>query len=342
MSAQSGDRGGNGATPPSVTAVGTEDPAAWLDRLRTGDRRVLARVLTWVESDDPRAAAILRAVGEKRRTYVVGVTGPPGVGKSTLVDRLAVALRTAGETIGILAVDPSSPLSGGAILGDRVRMDTAVQDRGVFVRSLASRGQTGGLARAVADAVRVMDAAGKTVVLIETVGAGQSEVDIMTVADTVIVVLAPGLGDEIQALKAGILEIADIVLVNKGDRPGADAAVRALRQMLHMGAFGQRTHDGAVFERDVPVLQVSALANEGLDVLVAALREHRAARVERADDPLARRRAEAALRSALVEEVTGWADTPARRQRWREAVEEVARGRCTAREAARSLLRERM
>src|SRR5512136_44830 len=194
-----------------------------VDQALSGNRRALARLISQVEDDDSLAAQTLAAIFARTgRARVVGVTGSPGTGKSTLVSELAKAYRSAGQTVGIVAVDPTSPFTGGAILGDRIRMRDLSGDPGVFIRSMATRGSLGGLARATADALKVLDAAGFDVVLIETVGAGQSEVDIARHAHSVIVVEAPGLGDDVQAIKAGLLEIADVFAVNKADRPGAD------------------------------------------------------------------------------------------------------------------------
>ena len=196
-----------------------------------GDARALARAATLVENRDPRARELLRALppGHAR---ILGVTGPPGAGKSTLVDALARVLRDAGKTIAIVAVDPSSRATGGAILGDRIRMQRHHADPGIFIRSMATRGTTGGLARATADMARLMDAAGKDYVLIETVGVGQDEIEIAGLAQITVVVLVPGMGDDIQAIKAGIMEIADVFVINKADQPGADRVERELEGML--------------------------------------------------------------------------------------------------------------
>jgi len=201
-----------------------------------GERRAIARALTLIERGDPAAAALLaRLYPHTGQAHRIGVTGAPGTGKSTLVTALAQAYRAAGQTVAVIAVDPSSPYTGGALLGDRIRMRDLSGDRGVFIRSMATRGALGGLAAAAADAVRLLDAAGFSVILIETVGAGQNEVAIARVAQTTLVVEAPGLGDDVQASKAGILEIADILVVNKADRPGANATAAALRTMLEIG-----------------------------------------------------------------------------------------------------------
>jgi len=265
------------------------DPSAIL----AGDRRSLARLLTRVENGAPDAEAALRALfahtGHAQR---VGVTGPPGSGKSSLVNELARRLRQGAgaerppATVAIVAVDPSSPFTGGAILGDRIRMRDLAGDPGIFIRSMASRGALGGLARTTAEVVNVLDAAGYDVILIETVGAGQSEVDIARAAHTTVVVEAPGLGDDVQAIKAGLLEAADILVVNKADQPGAEAAVRALRASLELahpaarrwacnGAAGSeppRADDGWT----PPIVSTVAIKGEGLDGLVEALRRHRA------------------------------------------------------------------
>ncbi len=205
-------------------------------RVAAGDRRALARLITWIEDDDPRAHPALAALyPQTGRAHIVGVTGAPGTGKSTLVSALAAEERKRGRTVGIISIDPSSPFSGGALLGDRIRMMEHIADPGVFMRSMASRGSLGGLSVATSDAVRALDAFGRDVVFVETVGAGQAEIDIVRTAHSVIVIEAPGLGDEIQAFKAGILEIADVFVVNKADREGADKTANALKVMLDVG-----------------------------------------------------------------------------------------------------------
>ncbi|MGQ9849506.1 MAG: methylmalonyl Co-A mutase-associated GTPase MeaB [Aggregatilineaceae bacterium] len=255
-----------------------------------GDRRALARLITRVENRTPDALAALAALHPHTgRAAVVGVTGAPGTGKSSLVNALALALRRRGQTVGIVAVDPTSPFSGGAVLGDRVRMVDLAGDPGVFIRSMASRGSLGGLAAATGDVVRALDAAGFAVILVETVGAGQGEVEIARMAHTTIVVDAPGLGDDVQAIKAGILEIADILVVNKADRPGAQNTVRALRAMLELGhRLRTAGHHGAqamagtarpepTFDSwMVPVIETVATEHKGIDELLDALEAHRA------------------------------------------------------------------
>lgn len=246
-----------------------------------GDRRALARLISRAEEGGaecrPALADIHRHTG---RAHLVGLTGVPGSGKSTLAQALARAVRGSGRTLGIVAVDPSSPFSGGAILGDRIRMGALSGDSGVFVRSMASRGALGGLARAALDAVDLMDAAGFDMVLIETVGVGQDEVDVVRAADTAVVVSAPGLGDDVQALKAGILEIADIHAVSKCDRPEAARTVAELERMLTLA--------GPAPDRPVPVAATSAATGEGVAELLAAIDSHRAFLA--GDGRLARRR----------------------------------------------------
>jgi len=206
-------------------------------RVAAGDTRAAARLISGLEDGDPAAARALAALrGSRGRAHVLGITGPPGSGKSTLTDKIIAELRARGRRVGVLAVDPSSPFTGGAILGDRLRMQRHAVDEGVFIRSLASRGRLGGLSRATAAAARVLEAAGYDWVIIETVGVGQSEVDIVKIADTVVLVSVPGLGDDIQVIKAGVMEIGDIFVVNKADREGADRVVRELRAMLETAA----------------------------------------------------------------------------------------------------------
>lgn len=239
------------------------------ERILAGDRRAAARLITWAEDRDDRAWPELRALYPKTgKAHVVGVTGPPGSGKSSLVDRLIELYRKDGNTVGVVAVDPTSPFTGGALLGDRVRMQARATDPGVFIRSMGTRGALGGLARAALDAARVLDAMGCDVVLVETVGVGQAEVDVVLVADTVVVVAVPGMGDEIQAIKAGLMEIGDVFVVNKGDREDAPKAEAELRTWVEMAM----TH-----EWNAPVLRTVATTGEGVKELADALARHRAA-----------------------------------------------------------------
>ncbi|WP_323171246.1 methylmalonyl Co-A mutase-associated GTPase MeaB [Natrialba sp. PRR66] len=225
------------------------DDRELLDALLAGEHRALARTISKIENRTPGYRELVSELyAHTGNADVIGITGSPGAGKSTLVDKLAETYRERGETVGIIAIDPSSPFTGGAVLGDRIRMASTIGDMDVFVRSMSARGTLGGLSTATADAVKAMDAFGKDKIIIETVGAGQNEVDIVRTADTVAVLVPPGSGDSIQTLKAGILEIADVFAVNKADRDGADRTVQELREMLHIGegvGFGGSGHHGA-------------------------------------------------------------------------------------------------
>jgi LAO/AO transport system kinase len=254
-----------------VPASRPADVGALVERAREGDARSVARLISLVEDASPllrEAMAALTPYGGK--ATVVGLTGAPGVGKSTSTSALVGAYRAHGKRVGVLAVDPSSPFSGGALLGDRVRMQEHALDPDVYIRSMASRGHLGGLSWTTPQALRVLDAAGCDVVLVETVGVGQSEVEVAGLADTTVVLLAPGMGDAIQAAKAGILEVGDVYVVNKADRDGADATVRELRHML---TLGERRGPG---DWRPPILKTVASRGEGLDEVVEALEKHRA------------------------------------------------------------------
>lgn len=262
--------------------------------LRAGNPRSVARVLSLVENGSPALRTLTQELSSATgRARVWGLTGSPGVGKSTTTTALIAALRAAGQSVGVLAVDPSSPFSGGALLGDRIRMQEHSGDPGVFIRSMASRGHLGGLAAATAQAVRVFDAAGFDVVLVETVGVGQAEVEIASLADSTVVLLAPGMGDGIQAAKAGLLEVADVFAVNKADRPGADETARDLRQMLSMASRppgGWRP----------PVVKVVAVQRTGIDELLTALDNHSAWLASSGEGPRRRRARAAREIEALV------------------------------------------
>jgi LAO/AO transport system kinase len=308
-----------------------------VDRLRSGDRRALARVVSLIENHAEEARQILAQLHTYGgHAHVVGLTGSPGAGKSTLVMQLARELRRRDRRIGIIAVDPSSPFSGGAILGDRIRMQELSGDPHVFIRSMASRGSLGGLARATRDVVRALDAAGFDTVLIETVGAGQAEVEIVRAAETVIVVTVPGMGDDIQAIKAGILEIADIFVVNKADRPGADQTAAELRMLLSL--------DEQRKERTwrVPIVKTCATTGDGVPLLADKLAEHWSflqetgqlvTRMERQ----ARSEILALLQQSLLDKL----DVTLRQEDWDRLIDEVARRRSdpytTAEEIARRI-----
>jgi LAO/AO transport system kinase len=243
--------------------------ASLAQRVVDGDMRAIARAISLIEDEAPAATDLIRRIFPGTgRAYLVGVTGPPGSGKSTLVDRMTSELRTAGKTVGIVAVDPTSPYTGGAILGDRVRMQAHAGDSGVFIRSMATRGHLGGLARATSEVALVLDAAGKDIILIETVGVGQDEIDIVRTADISIVTLVPGSGDEVQALKAGIMEIADIFVVNKADREGADRTVASIEANLSLQTFAP----GAWRP---PILKTEATTGAGVPELVATIERFR-------------------------------------------------------------------
>ena len=251
-----------------MAETGRGEPAALVAAARDGDPRALARLVSLVENGSPRLREVMKLIAPLTgRARVVGLTGAPGVGKSTITGALVRAYRGQGLRVGVLAVDPTSPFSGGALLGDRVRMQDHATDPGVFIRSMASRGHLGGLSWAAPQALRILDGAGFDVILVETVGVGQAEVEIASLADSTLVIVAPGMGDSIQAAKAGILEIADVFVVNKSDRPGAQEAIRDLRTMLAMARYGPG-------DWKPPIVSTAAASGGGIDELAGRLEAH--------------------------------------------------------------------
>ncbi|MEW6032213.1 MAG: methylmalonyl Co-A mutase-associated GTPase MeaB [Bacillota bacterium] len=329
-------------------------------RLLAGDRRALARAITLTENEDPAAAGLAAAVyPHTGKARTIGVTGPPGAGKSTIVDGLTHLYRREGRRVAVVAVDPTSPFSGGAILGDRIRMRRGAADPGVFIRSLATRGHLGGLSWHTGSVVRLLDAAGFDTILVETVGAGQAEVEIMRYAETTVVVMVPGLGDEVQAIKAGILEIADVLAVNKADREGADRLVRELEIMLRMdGSVGrggplareegpaagsEPGADAAGPEPWVPpVVKTVATTDEGLPELLRAVEAHHEHLRATGGLERWRRRELAAEVRGLVRELAGqaahaWATADGA---WEELLSRVQRREIDPRSASEGLVQE--
>ena len=276
-----------------------------VDRMLAGDRLALARLITRIENRLPGVAEIMRAVQPRLgRAHVLGITGPPGAGKSTIVDRLTAHLRGEGAKVGVIAVDPSSPFTGGAVLGDRIRMQTHTLDPDVFIRSMATRGSLGGLAAATGDIIKLMDAFGFPWILIETVGVGQTELEIIKLADTTVVTLVPESGDSVQAMKAGLMEVADIFVVNKADRDGAHALMAELRFSVHLHSTSSVSPKD--IEWETPVLAAQATNDVGVAELLAEIKRHR--RVLEETGALEKRRQgrrRAELRTLLVEEFAG-------------------------------------
>ena len=262
-----------------------------------GEKRAIAKSISIIENNEPEAQKIISQIYPKTgNAHIVGITGPPGAGKSTLIEKLVKELRNRGKTVGIVAVDPTSPFSGGAFLGDRVRMQDLSLDSGVYIRSMATRNHPGGLAKATKDAARVLDASGKDVVIVETVGAGQSEVEVVKVAQTILVVLAPGLGDDIQAIKAGQMEIGDIFVVNKGDRENANKAVSDIQAMLELAPEKKGWKP--------PVIKTSALTGEGIADLLERIDEHAKHLKEGAHGERRKERVENELAEVLTQKIT--------------------------------------
>jgi len=244
-----------------------DDLEAWMERLRSGDSRALARAISAVENRAPESSQLLKTLfPHTGKARILGLTGPPGAGKSTLVDQLARHYRRSGKTLGIIAVDPTSPYTGGAILGDRIRMQEHYADPGIYIRSMATRGSLGGLARTTADVASVLDASGRDMILIETVGVGQDEVDIVRLADITIVILVPGMGDDVQIIKAGIMEIADIFVINKSDREGAERVEREIRALQSLA-----TREDSWTP---PIVKTVASTGQGIEPLARAIADY--------------------------------------------------------------------
>ena len=309
------------------------------DAATAGDRRALARLLTAVENRTPVAeAAMRRLYPAAGRAHLVGITGPPGSGKSTLVSALIGHVRTAGRSVAVIAVDPSSPITGGALLGDRVRMQAYAGDRDVFIRSMASRGHAGGLASTSGAAAAVLDAAGFDLILIETVGTGQSEVEVAAAADTTVVLEAPEMGDEVQAIKAGLLEVADLVVVNKGDRPGAQRTAAQLRAMLVAAPRVGAAETQRPQPKRPEVLITTASTGDGVPELLAALDRHRATGRDGGTPEARLARAEAQVWAILADRLRASLQAQSRRAATAETLEAVAEHRLDPYAAADRLL----
>jgi LAO/AO transport system kinase len=330
-------------------------PTELVDAALAGDRLALARILTAVENRTPVAEAALRRLYPMAgKAHLVGITGPPGSGKSTLVSAMISAVRAAGRSVAVVAVDPSSPITGGALLGDRVRMQAHTSDRDVFIRSMAARGHAGGLASTSTAAAAVLDAVGFDLILLETVGTGQSEVEVAAAADTTVVLEAPEMGDEVQAIKAGLLEVADIVVVNKGDRPGAQRTASQLRAMLvAVGRVGVRStgrarpapSDTGAAERPKPkepeVLLTTATTGAGIPELLVSLERHRARGREAGDSAARLARAEAQVWAILADRLQADLHTPENSARTAATMRRVAAHELDPFAAADELLAQR-
>jgi LAO/AO transport system kinase len=292
-----------------------------IERLLQGDRRALARMVTLIENEIPQARQYLAELHQHTgNAHILGVTGAPGAGKSTLVTRLVRELRNRERKVGVVAVDPTSPFTGGAILGDRIRMMELAGDPNIFIRSMASRGSLGGLAASTRDVVRAMDAAGYDPIIIETVGTGQAEVEVMRTAQTVLVVVAPGMGDDIQAIKAGILEIADLFIVSKMDKPGADQTVAELAMLLSLDSRRKQ----AVWR--VPILKTSALKDQGFAEVVDAIQEHRAYLVESGTWlQRAQRQVRSELQTLVIQAVMKSLSASVTQEEWNTFIEDITR-----------------
>ncbi|MDQ6660576.1 MAG: methylmalonyl Co-A mutase-associated GTPase MeaB [Chloroflexota bacterium] len=297
-----------------------------VERLLNGDRRALARMVTLIENETPQVRSYLSELHQHAgKAHIVGVTGAPGAGKSTLVTRLVREYRRRDARVGVVAIDPTSPFTGGAILGDRIRMMELAGDPNVFIRSMASRGNLGGLSASTRDVVRAMDAAGYNPIIIETVGTGQAEVEVMRAAQTVLVVSAPGMGDEVQAIKAGILEIADIFVVSKGDKPGADQTVAELAMLLSLDPE-RRLHDKSKPYWRIPVLKTSALKDQGIPQVVDAIKQHYDYLVESGMlATRAQRQVQSEVQALILHAVVKAIQATTNEEEWHKMIDEVTK-----------------
>ncbi len=301
-----------------------------------GDRRSIAKAITIIENETSEAEELVSLIfPHTGKAHIIGVTGPPGSGKSTLIEKLIREYRKRGRTVGVIAVDPTSPYTGGAFLGDRIRMQELSTDQGVFIRSMATRNYTGGIAKATSGAVKVLDAASSNVIIVETVGAGQSEVEIMKIGQTILVLSAPGLGDEIQAIKAGIMEIGDLFVVNKGDRENADKTITDLQAMLQLNDKNRTWAP--------PIVKTTALTGQGISELVEKIEEHRLFLGKQLERERSRDKAEAELVEAIKERVaTSIIEQLKKRGRFEEFLQEILEKKIHPSCAAEKLLSEEL
>jgi len=300
-----------------------------------GNRRSIARAITIIENDNTETQKLIASVySHTGKAHIIGLTGPPGSGKSTLIEKIIREYRRKDKTVGVIAVDPTSPFTGGAFLGDRIRMQELSTDQGVFIRSMATRNYLGGIAKATKDAAKVLDAAGKDIVIVETVGAGQSEVEIIKVAKTIVVICAPGLGDEIQAIKAGIMEIGDIFVVNKADRENADKAVMDIEAILQLNNKERAWKP--------PVLKTVALTGEGVPQLIEKIEEHNRFLEKELERKRSREKAEAELVEAIKEKMaTSIIEELRSKGKFEEFLQKILEKKIDPASAAEKLLKER-
>lgn len=301
-----------------------------------GDKRSIARAITIIENNTPDAPKLMASIySHTGKAHIIGLTGPGGSGKSTLIEKIVREYRRKGRKVGVIAVDPTSPFTGGAFLGDRIRMQELSTDEGVFIRSMATRNYPGGIARATKDAVKILDAAGNDIVIVETVGAGQSEVEIIKVAQTVVVIYAPGLGDEIQAIKAGLMEIADIFVVNKADRENADKAAMDIQSILQL--------NNKQVAWKPPILKTAALTGEGVPQLIEKLEEHGVSLEKEKERKRSLLKAEAEFLEAIKEKVANSIINELKKEgRFEDLLEKILKKEIDPASAAEELLREKL